>query len=619
MNDDNEESATSAANENGPISEETVVIVGDQEPVINVVSESTLDTNEQANTSDATAVSIATTTTHVIADADNVYSKSSDSAKSETKVDVSVSRSSSNGIKRPITDQNEGQTMTQTKKMKSETKHDEVLRYLDEEYTQNCESFLEHLLELFFLRTLSLNMMDYPVWRKKAATTPLIQFLRTNCDDENELQELMKVKTFVESTKTIFGMEAVLQPSSMQLPTSPQTSSVATTSRSPLTLPSSVTVSSNTSTSICTTNSTITPLSADSSKVITTRTPLPSPSIPSRHTTRQHSIASVYDSAIGSQEQIVERAKQEAYVMQRIAELRKEGLWSCKRLPKVQEPLRTKTQWDYLLEEMAWLATDFAQERKWKKATAKKCARMVMKYHQDKQTYAEKAEKEELARLKKIASNISKQIKQFWGDIEKVVEAKQEARLKEKRKRLHDLHLNFIVDRADKYTEKLTQKFNSDANLSGVTETTDIPEEQEEDENTSTTGSEKKVVEDTEFKVDASIDEEDDEETIREQEEKENVTDYKSELQDLEDDANLSYEQLIEKYAGAYASDFEIPSEGSETVDETDEENTEDNSTAENTEVEEEEVSDEEMEDVDIKFLLDPKEPSEKKPLIEVS
>jgi hypothetical protein len=68
---------------------------------------------------------------------------------------------------------------------------------------------------------------------------------------------------------------------------------------------------------------------------------------------------------------------QEAYVMQRIAELQREGLWSEKRLPKVQEPPRVKAHWDYLIEEMIWLAADFAQERKWKKAAAKKVSFFV--------------------------------------------------------------------------------------------------------------------------------------------------------------------------------------------------------------------------------------------------
>lgn len=63
---------------------------------------------------------------------------------------------------------------------------------------------------------------------------------------------------------------------------------------------------------------------------------------------------------------------QEAQVVSRVTELRKEGLWSSKRLPRVQEPPRQKAHWDYLLEEMTWLAADFVQERKWKKAAARK-------------------------------------------------------------------------------------------------------------------------------------------------------------------------------------------------------------------------------------------------------
>lgn len=95
---------------------------------------------------------------------------------------------------------------------------------------------------------------------------------------------------------------------------------------------------------------------------------LPSPS--PRPSTRSHaSLSVVYES---SHEDIVMRARQEAEVMRAIAELRREGLWSASRLPKVMEPARRKTQWDYLLEEMQWLAADFANERRWKINAAKK-------------------------------------------------------------------------------------------------------------------------------------------------------------------------------------------------------------------------------------------------------
>lgn len=62
----------------------------------------------------------------------------------------------------------------------------------------------------------------------------------------------------------------------------------------------------------------------------------------------------------------------ESQVHQRISELRKEGQWSASRLPKLVEVSRPKSQWDYLLEEMQWMAADFAQERRWKEAAAKK-------------------------------------------------------------------------------------------------------------------------------------------------------------------------------------------------------------------------------------------------------
>ena len=88
---------------------------------------------------------------------------------------------------------------------------------------------------------------------------------------------------------------------------------------------------------------------------------------------RQHShLSSVYGSALGTHQDIAYQARREQDIIHRINELRKEGLWSASRLPKVHEQPRKKAHWDYLLEEMQWLATDFSQERRWKKAMARK-------------------------------------------------------------------------------------------------------------------------------------------------------------------------------------------------------------------------------------------------------
>ena len=105
-----------------------------------------------------------------------------------------------------------------------------------------------------------------------------------------------------------------------------------------------------------------TPLSPSRSMTLPSSSPRPA--------TRAHSsFSSVYEN---SHEDIVMRARHEAEVMKSIGELRKEGLWSASRLPKVQEPTRIKTHWDYLLEEMQWLATDFNNEKRWKINAARK-------------------------------------------------------------------------------------------------------------------------------------------------------------------------------------------------------------------------------------------------------
>lgn len=154
------------------------------------------------------------------------------------------------------------------------------------------------------------------------------------------------------------------------------------------------------------------------------------------------------------------KAKQEVYVMQRISELQREGLWTERRLPKLQEPSRPKAHWDYLLEEMVWLAADFAQERKWKKNAAKKCAKMVQKYFQDKATAAQRAEKAQELQLKRVASFIAREVKSFWSNVEKLVEYKHQTKIEEKRKQALDQHLSFIVDQTEKFSQQLVEGMN---------------------------------------------------------------------------------------------------------------------------------------------------------------
>ncbi|KAM3939883.1 E1A-binding protein p400-like isoform 2-T2 [Leptodactylus fuscus] len=140
-----------------------------------------------------------------------------------------------------------------------------------------------------------------------------------------------------------------------------------------------------------------------------------------------------------SQDKLME---QENVVHQRIAELRKEGLWSLRRLPKLQEPSRPKSHWDYLLEEMQWMAADFAQERMWKMACAKKLVRTAARYHEEKRVNSERARKEEENKLKRIAATIAREIEYFWSNIEQVVEIKLQMEFQEKRRKALNLNMD---------------------------------------------------------------------------------------------------------------------------------------------------------------------------------
>ncbi|KAG8223943.1 hypothetical protein J437_LFUL003751 [Ladona fulva] len=325
-------------------------------------------------------------------------------------------------------------------------------------------SYVEDVSELCFYENGGF-LVDYPLWRKRPVPQ-LINYLKTHRLDSDEDIPLPEIKVS-SAGGTLVAISTTL-PSTPQLshqggspvvsePATPSTTSIptVTTASSPASVAGAASQSRIHGSSASPSSS-----SLGDKRLISATPKLPKVShlVPmSRQHTRQHSISAVYDNSIGSQESIVEKAKQEAYVMQRISELQRDGLWSEKRLPKVQEPPRTKAHWDYLLEEMAWLAADFAQERKWKKAAAKRCSKMVLKYFQDKEIRLQNAEKARKLQLKRIANVSAKIVKTFWNNVEKLVEFKRNLRLEEKRKKALDQHLSFIVDQTEKYSSWLAE------------------------------------------------------------------------------------------------------------------------------------------------------------------
>ncbi|XP_065118886.2 uncharacterized protein srcap isoform X4 [Paramisgurnus dabryanus] len=321
---------------------------------------------------------------------------------------------------------------------------------------------------------------------------------------------------------------------------------------------------------------------------------------------------------------MAELAKHEAEIEHRTLALKREGYWSLKRLSRIPEPVRPKVHWDYLCEEMQWLSADFAQERRWKRGVARKVVRMVMRHHEELRQKEERAKREEQAKLRRVASSIAKEVKAFWNNVEKVVQYKQQSRLEEKRKKALDLQLDFIVGQTERYSDLLSQSLHADPAhssdiiapskqsqqntvdeddrdfeppceeeddeetieveeqqegndaetqrreiellrqegtlpldqlLSTLTMPQDVESEHEPSDATSSTVED----EDKEFSANEE-DAEDEEDTIAAQEIIEGDGDHADELDDLNREGEMSMEELLEKYRGAYASDFEEPS-----------------------------------------------------------
>ena len=82
---------------------------------------------------------------------------------------------------------------------------------------------------------------------------------------------------------------------------------------------------------------------------------------------------------------------------------------------------------------------------------------MIAKHHKEQQLKEQKLEREESEKPRKVASMLAKMVNEFWSNIEKVVEYKQQSRLEEKRKKALDMHLSFIVDQTEKYSTWLTE------------------------------------------------------------------------------------------------------------------------------------------------------------------
>ncbi|KAK9276401.1 hypothetical protein L1049_005934 [Liquidambar formosana] len=249
-----------------------------------------------------------------------------------------------------------------------------------------------------------------------------------------------------------------------------------------------------------------------------------------------------------------------------------------KALEAPREPRRPKTHWDHVLEEMVWLSKDFESERKWKLAQAKKVALRASKGMLDQATRGEKKVKEEEQRLRKVALNISKDVKKFWLKIEKLVLYKHQMELDEKKKKALDKQLEYLLGQTERYSTMLAENLvdtYKPVQPNFVQEQPSIQyKERDENDIKECTGLNVEPQSDTadvdeDYDIRSEDETEDDEHTIEEDEALITEEERQEELAGLRNEIDLPLEELLKRYAMEKGSGESNPEKGEDVVEPT--------------------------------------------------
>ncbi|KAL7310692.1 swr1 complex component, variant 2 [Mucor circinelloides] len=175
-----------------------------------------------------------------------------------------------------------------------------------------------------------------------------------------------------------------------------------------------------------------------------------------------------------------------------------------------------------LLSDMTTVSRNFQLNHKYKRNAARRCAKAVERYWDSIRTHDERVQKEEKKRIIRLAKWTSAQVKKKWKVVERVCEARLKEVLKEQQAEEGRRHLELILE----HSEQMLNVRNEELRQQQKAAHTEPNDDMWQDED----------VEDEDIR-DHMIEED--------QEESE---DDETALKELEDDQNLTVEELMAKY-----------------------------------------------------------------------
>ena len=176
-----------------------------------------------------------------------------------------------------------------------------------------------------------------------------------------------------------------------------------------------------------------------------------------------------------AKQEALRHAHEEKIIRQaKIVQKRRESDAIVKKMSRYAEPPRKRTHWDYLLQEMEWLAKDYGEERKWKIALAKKVSAAVLKYHKMKGNQRARELKQQDQNLKKIAKRMATDCKLFWGQVGKLVVYKHEVQIEEVRRQNVEKHMDHMVAQTERYSKMLAEDLEGPAAPAAASDPDDL-------------------------------------------------------------------------------------------------------------------------------------------------
>ncbi len=136
---------------------------------------------------------------------------------------------------------------------------------------------------------------------------------------------------------------------------------------------------------------------------------------------------------------------------------KKEGIFKNNPVIDVvgRECLDAKHHCSFLLKEMMWMAEDFSKERKRHASLAKKQSKSIEAYFKGQSAREAKSLKDSALALHRIAQRSAREIRAFWGKLDRFVAYKQKRLCDEIRQKAMDRHLVYLVKQTERYTKSL--------------------------------------------------------------------------------------------------------------------------------------------------------------------